>query len=738
MKHFSKLVFAAGLLLSAASANATVEFQLTIDHPEYLKVSVDWNEIEVQAGTTTMALDDYANFSIETRDYQKHLLREVLVDGVNQLNGSGFYRSQYNINELQGTTVEVVSCLIDDLRTGHFTITADNPKRLSYVSTNGSPNTSVKINEMVAGEPYTVNYIPDVNTTIQFNANGAPIYKILKNGVEQAQNEYNYFVIDIEDGMELEVFADYPDVMANLNFNFHNDAEAVFNRLYIYGDASNGYAKTEVEVIDHHAQVPLGSQIVIEHKVDYANYNFNSYTVGSKTFYNVYQTVQTYILDENVEIDIDAELSTPVNVVFNVTGADGIIANRKEANDTLTFTEGEQNVVLYASNLELTIKSYPSYNIQSLTLNGQPKEKSWDDTYRFYAYENEISDGARIEIVATPKETYKAYINVDDASLIVLKRNYQKWSEEVVPLHDGRNEVVCTEGNNSFYITASENGYVNSVNLNYDEEVNQDYYGGYNFTVEADYEVMVSAEPIVNEGDIVIYVDDRENVHVSSFYWGINGGRTNDNEIVSGYNVRGFFHGFNPYKASVYYTYGDPVTYSFYLNDERQECPYPSYPSNEVNLAPGDVVKIFLADEEPGFYDVTFSSSVEGVSFGEISYDVIRTVEDHEATLNVLKGTGFDFNIVAAQDDQESGLYAVTVNSLAIEPDENGIYHVAVTEDSEIKIMPAIEVSVEETLTDSQEEMFFTVDGIRLGGRPTAPGIYVSVKGNKVTKTVIR
>ncbi len=727
MKHFSKLALAAGLVLSAASAQANVEFTLNIDHPDYVKVSVNWNEIEVAAGTTTMSLDNFDNFSIEARNSSQHILKEVLVDGENQLSGSGFYRNQYNLTEINGTDIVVHSCLVDDLRTGEFTVTVDNPSRLSYVSTDGYPNTQLKINELVAGEPYTVHYIPGLNNRITFNASGAPIYKMLKNGEVVNPDNYGTYGVDIENGMSLEVYADYPEVMSNLTFNYAGDAAGLFNRLYIYGDASTGYSKTDVEVVDNKAQVPLGSQIVIEHKPDYGNYIFNSYTIGSKVISNPYMTVQQYITDENVDINIDAVLSEPVNVTFNVTGAAGIVVNRKESSDILTFADGENPVTLYASNLELTIKSYPTYQIESVLLNGEAKSASWNGDYRFYAYDKEIQDGAVITIKATPKATYKAYITVDDASLVVLKRNRSQWYEETIPLQNGRNELVCAEGNNKFYLASSNTGYVNGVNLNFDEDVQKDYYGGYEFTVDADYEVMVSAEPIVNEGDLILYIDDIKAKELSSFSWSNNIFKDSDKTVVSGYNVCSFFHAFNPFKVQAYYNYGSPVTYALYVNDVRQEVPYPSYPSNELNLAIGDVVKVYLADDAPEFYDVTFNGG-----FDNITYDLIKSLEDYSASVSVLKGTRFDFSSVLPDDGQE---YAVFVNSERVEPAEDGLYHVDIVGNTDIVLTNITGVSEVEA---DATEMYFTVDGKRVSGRPTASGVYIRVKGNETSKIMIR
>ncbi len=730
MKHFPKLALAAGLVLSAATAQATVEFQLTIDNPDYVKVSVDWSEIEVAAGTTTMALDDFSNFSIESRNSSQHILQEVLVDGVNQLTslGSSFYRNQYNLSELNGTEIKVHSSLIDDMRTGTFTVTVDNPARLSYVSTNGYPSSQVKLNELVAGEPYTVHFIPDLNTTISFNSNGGPLYKVLKNGEELTPDSYgSYSSIEIEEGMSMEVFGNYPDIMSNLTFNFQGEAANLFSHLYIYGDASTGFAKTEVEVVDNQAQVPIGSQIIIEFTPDYNNYIFNSFKVGAKEITNIYLTTQQYITDEEVEILLDAELSEPVNVTFNVTGAEGLVVNRKEASDILTFSEGSNPVTLYATNLELTIKSYPTYEIESVYLDGEEQNKSWNGDYRFYTYNSPIHDGSVIDIVASAKNSYKAYITVEDASLVVLKRNRSQWCEETIALQNGRNELVCTDGNNSFYLEASSTGYINGVNMNFDEDVVRNWYGAFEFTVDADYEVMVTAEPIVKEGEFILYIDDLKSKNLSSFSWTNNIVKDNDKTLESGYNVCNFFHAYNPFKTQAYFVYGEPVTYALYVNDERQEVTYPSYPSNEINLAIGDVVKVYLTDDDPQFYQVTF-----GNTFENITYDVIKSLEDTSAAVSVLKGTRFDFQPVLPDDGNE---YGVFVNSEFVEPGEDGLYHVEIFEDTDIVLSNLVGVAQIEA---KDAEMYFTVDGVRLYERPTASGIYIRVKGNRTSKIVVR
>lgn len=678
------------ILAWAAPARAGVAFDVYVDNPEYVSVKVNWNPVEIVRGLNSFALDDYDNFGIEPRESAKHWIKAIYLDGTNQLSGTNqfFSRNQYNLTELRGKTIIVESATKEELRTGTIKIKPDNVSRLSNVSLAGS-YTTLAYKNWVAGEFNTVKFTPGLDTGIQINFNGAPGYRILADGEEVPVGQYTT-VVPLHEGLELEISGDWPAEDATLTFNWLNDGRSYLKEVYIYGSAAENYSRTPVDFSSGTAKVPLGSQVVFGHTEAYKDYEVNTYTVNGEPSSSTGESRQFYVVSD-VDITMDLSLSDAIGVTIDVDDPEAVLVKKYAyGNETIPLAAGENNVTMRATNSDITVKRMAGHTIESCTADGQPIEPNWAGDFSTVAQE-----GRKIVIRTAKKPTYKCRLTVADASHIVAKLNYNtSFPVRDIELKDGHNEIELSEDNPEIHVFAADGCWVDGVNLNGDN-LEPEYDGHFRIKMEEDYEAVVDARTIVRDDRYVLWFDTLSRPNLNSREWRYSNSRLADPDIAPGYNLKHFFHGDNYFKMTAYYDYGTDATYAVYLNGEPVDPEYPGSTNTVLNLADGDVVKVFLGDSRPSFHSVDFSVSgaddpkVGGsVNFGEVLRDIIVPVADPSAPEIVLEGTRYDFTVDNAATEEVT--IAVTANGTALEPDAEGVYSFIVDAETHVELSYAM------------------------------------------------
>lgn len=674
----------------AAPARAGVNFDVYIDNPEYVSAKVNWNQVDIVRGLNRFSLDDYDNFGIEPRESSKHWLKAIYLDGTNQLTGTNQYfsRNQYNLSELNGKTIIVESATKEELRTGTIKIKPDNVSRISNVSLAGS-YTTLSYKNWTAGEFNTVNYTPGLDTEIQINFNGAPGYKVLADGEEVPVGRYGVSV-PLHEGLELELFGDWPAENATITFNWLNDGRSYLKEVYVYGSAEENYVHKPVEFSSGTAKVPLGSQVVLGHTEAYKDFVVNSYTVDGEPSSYASETRQFYVVSD-IDVVMDISLSEAIGVTIDVDNPEAVLVKKYAYGDeTIPLVAGENNVTMHATNSDITVKRMPGYTIESCAADGEPIEPNWSGDFGTVARE-----GRKIVIRTAKKPTYKCRLTVADASCITAKTNYNtSFPVREIELKDGRNEIELSEDSRDIHIFAVDGCWIDGVNLNGDN-LEPEYDGHYRIQMDEDYEAVVDARTIVRDRRYVLWFDTLSLPNLGSREWRYSNGRQTDTDIAAGYNLKHFFHGDNYFKMSAYYDYGTVVTYAVYLNGEPAAPEYPGTTGTVLNLEDGDVVKVFLGNANPSTYSVDFTVTgaddpkVGGsVNFGEVLRDIIVPVTDLSAPETVLEGTRYDFTIDNAATEEVT--IAISANGTVLEPDAEGVYSLTVNADTHVELAYAM------------------------------------------------
>lgn len=719
-------------MLGTAVPAVAYEVDLVVDNPAYVEVQLDWGGVQLSEGVNHLS---YAStISVSARDYTQHKLLSLMCDGVDLLNGSNSWSCYYDSNaQVDGKTLTLTSCLVDDLRTGSFTLTVDNPRRVSYITTDGNPGVSVPVNSLTGGEPYTVRFIPEVNTTLQLNSNGAPLYKIERNGELVSPDQWGTYNIAIEQDMDLRIYGDYPDIEASIVFEFANDAAALLGSVSVI-DANWGY--TPVEVEGNVARVPLGSNVQVKHAPSFRDYELAAYTYGDKTNYALCESYTFYVTTETFPIYIDATLSAEVPVTVNVANAEAVYCHRYNLAEVIDLAEGENAVTFHATNTDISFRPLPGGRIAQASLNGSPLQPDWSGNYRVQWFEA----GDVFEVTGELVDPYTASISVGDPSLVRVTRNPDNRDfARVVELQPGLNTLTCSEGNNLFRVERTDKGVVSGVSVD-GVEVAPNMQKCFEFRLDSGSEAVIGAEEIVNEGDYVLWVDNMEAPNVVSFNLSYFDGQENDTYIVTGYNLKPFFHAFNDYEVSAYYLHGEPVTMSVYLNNKSVAPRQTGSTRYPLSLKPADVLRVYLENPKPAKHEVEFTvDNPDGAALGfcNVVRDLITVVDDWEYPAYILEGSVYEFSVDAPDADGRDGV-VVTANGYKMQPDSEGVYTLTVTGPVVITLAYGDTAAVSAVDTDRFAAAYYTIDGHRLPCEPSTPGLYIRVRNGNSSKILVK
>lgn len=678
-----------------ALAGEDVSFTVYIDNPDYVKVQVNWSTVEIQKGINKFTMDEYSNFSIDPKSSTEHMINHVYVNGEDK--GSSLYISQYDLkNVLSGATVIVESCTIESARTGVYYLTIDNISRVSYISTDGYPSSYPAYKNGEDGVEAAYNYIPGVNTKLNLSANGAPLYQVKKDGEICSVDQWGSYSVELSDGCHIEIIANYPEGLESVvKFSFLNDGGNLFESLAYYADATSNAVRNPVEIVDSVAVVPMGSFLEMTLEKQYKSYKLNSALVygSNNSTYLSNREIKFYAAKDTVNVVIDATRTAAVPVVINVNKAEGVKIQRGDYQNFVELVDGVNNVELSENDKDLTIKTTAKYKFTTATLNGEDIYESWDGSRRLYGYEIEANDV--INLVVEEKPVFNVGITLNPA-FVTLGRNVDYNFVAMEGVVEGYNEIECTEGYSKFELKPVTTAKVDSVMLNGEVKIASNYDGSYSFELEDGDEVVVIAHERVYDGEYVLYVDNLKAKNLSSFYWYQRDGKDQIKDVAAGYNQYAYSDDDNTFKVTAYQEYGKEFAATCYINDVKQPrggyTGGTSWDFENLSLKAGDVVKVFLTTSAPDTLSVKFSDVsnpnalvANTVSFKNVKKDVITAIESvADTTFNVLQGTVFDFALENTATEPVN--ISVAVDGEELTADEDGVYHVTVTANTEIKL----------------------------------------------------
>ena len=366
------------------------------------------------------------------------------------------------------------------------------------------------------------------------------------------------------------------------------------------------------------------------------------------------------------------DVDIPVHFTYAQEEAKGFIKNVTVDGTAVSNYNDADFTVKAGSKVEISGNT-SDYNLVSFKINGNTQ--SFYGSYNFIATEE-----TTIEVDAHKYGTVKATLDVDNPDNIIVYKGYSYNNDIITGLVAGENEIELSETNTQIQIKEASGCFITSVTAN-EEKISKDYSDAYNVTVTEGMKIVVKSGAIERNSKAMVYIDSRE---AATQYFNFQRNDRSPIDIATGYNEISFYDGDNPFGLS---WYGAEYA-NVYKNNEAIEPQYSGTTTYELNLADGDVVKIFLASNPEMFEAEMTADTKVDASKVAVTMDRINSVADWAGKHKALPGTEIsikpaeEYEINVAIDGEkatagEDGAFTVTVNkntTIAVTlPDSDGI-----------------------------------------------------------------
>ena len=304
-----------------------------------------------------------------------------------------------------------------------------------------------------------------------------------------------------------------------------------------------------------------------------------------------------------------------------------------------------------------------SYKLNQMTVNGSPV--SFYGSYSFV-----VTGETKIYVDARKYGVINAVIDIDHPENVKVYEGYS-YNNKLITLKEGRNEISLVETNAMVQILPESGCNIKSVSDGTTSYA-ADYSKAYTVTLTEGMVLTVKTEAISRDKHAVVYIDDKS---AATYYFNFQRGDRSSIEMSTGYNDVAFYNGDNPFGVS---WYGAPFA-SIYKNGESVKPMYEGTATYELNLADGDVVKIYLASN-PEKQSVSFKLSGIDAANVSVTCDRLTNMENWAAGFDVLPGTEV---ALASKDGSQ---LSVKVNGEPLAASEDGKYTFVVTKATECEV----------------------------------------------------
>ncbi len=470
MKQFFTLLIVSILSLSAPAVNVRVD----IDDPARVELLVnDVLQTGVHAGLNTLDVEFASTVTVAAT------AGNMLIS-VTEVNGDSSYEMQINAEDGRqfalinvysdyGDTYVVVSAPSGDVRTATLGLTVDNPGAVSAVfpATDRTLELHNGLNE--------VTFNPEQEKTIKLTPTGKDFYQV-KKGETVLPASYSY-TIDIADGDNISVEADYPDIDYSVTFELAGfGAEDFITGVDVDNKPVQGWMEPGFTVKN-------GSELKIIG--DTRNYEVVEFLINGRTA--TFSNPTTILVTDNVTLQLEVRqyASFPVTVNIDdpsrVTLYNGYYYNH----DVVELTSGDNTVTVSRNAPRMALVPNEGSYVVSVAYPGE--ELPVEDLQKPVIDLNPLYDNDVITIRTAPivRDGHAAiYLSgmAEGAEYLTFTR--ADTSEPVAEFTDGYHLFDFFDRDNPF--RAGTGGPVDAhVYLN-DEPLETEYPGSYDYSVTFD------------------------------------------------------------------------------------------------------------------------------------------------------------------------------------------------------------------------------------------------------------
>ena len=357
----------------------------------------------------------------------------------------------------------VTTATLDEVRTAVCKVTVDDASKVTL----GTSGTYSKLN--LENGVNNVKFVPGVESPLAVSAkdSNTSLYSVTKNGTSVAA-AYGSYRIDVVDGDEINIVANYPNIDYAVKFNLSEKAGGFITEVLVNNVPVTNY-------LDDNFTVKVGSKVTIKGNTN--DYKLESFNVNGSDidFYGSYEFMVTAASTVNIVAHKYGNMTAHVNIddASHVTVYKGYsyYGNKADVKTGLNDVEIPESAPI------LCIAANDGFRLVSVT-DGTTK---YTDRDGFSEVNVKAVDGMNLTVTtAALVRDKKAVVYVEDADAPSMMRFMRKdYTQQ--KLATGYNTVEFYDGDNPFetsvYGTTSLNVYKN------DELVTPPYAGAQSYSL---------------------------------------------------------------------------------------------------------------------------------------------------------------------------------------------------------------------------------------------------------------
>lgn len=357
----------------------------------------------------------------------------------------------------------VTTCPLDDVRTATCKVTVDDASKVT-LGLSGTYTTVTLVN----GEN-NVKFVPGVESPFAISAkeSSATLYSVKKNS-EPVSASYGTYRVDVADGDNIDIQANFPDEDYSVKFNLSEKAAGFITKVQVNGTDVDNY-------MDANFTVKAGSQVSVEGNTN--DYTLESFKVNGSSV-DFYGSC-SFMVTGPTTVDIVARKLGNLKAVFDIDDASHVEVYKGYSyyGNSVEVTTGKNTIEVPESAPVIAVKAKDGYTLVSVS-DGTTDYVERDGNSEVNV---KVTDGMQVTVKTAELVRDKTVVfYVDDAekpSKIFLKRK----DYTMIDLATGYTSVAYYAGDlplsAAFYGVTSMNLYKN------DELVSPDYEGSTTYTL---------------------------------------------------------------------------------------------------------------------------------------------------------------------------------------------------------------------------------------------------------------
>lgn len=357
----------------------------------------------------------------------------------------------------------VTTATLDEVRTAVCKVTVDDASKVTL----GTSGTYSKLN--LENGVNNVKFVPGIESPLVVSAkdSNTSLYSVTKNGTSVSAS-YGSYRIDVVDGDEINIEANYPNIDYAVKFNLSEKADGFITEVLVNNVAVTNY-------LDDNFTVKAGSKVTIKGNTN--DYKLESFKVNGSDidFYGSYEFMVTTASTVNIVAHKYGNMTAHVNIddASHVTVYKGYsyYGNKADVKTGLNDVEIPESAPI------LCIAANDGFRLVSVT----DGTTEYTDRDGFSEVNVKAVDGMNLTVTtAALVRDKKAVVYVEDADAPSMMRFMRKdYTQQ--KLATGYNTVEFYDGDNPFstsvYGTTSLNVYKN------DELVTPPYAGAQSYSL---------------------------------------------------------------------------------------------------------------------------------------------------------------------------------------------------------------------------------------------------------------